>query len=215
MNCSTILFYRFFCLFLFITYISCGSVSNQRTLSERKLSFTQIEEAQSFLHTLEIHFQIITEILQKLRILAVTSSHRNYTQEDRNQFDVQFQELIKEICSIIESARFKNISLLDIENTSRPISISLQINSHNSPVLLPLPELQPKEFGLYTWNLKNFQSRMNVKTNVDAVQSIDILNKSLSKMAFERATVGASWERLSYSKRLRDSLLNMDQKKSQ
>lgn len=56
---------------------------------------------------------------------------------------------------------------------------------------------------------------MNVKTNVNAVQSIDILNKSLSKMAFERATVGASWERLSYSKRLRDSLSNMDQKKSQ
>ncbi|AAS71498.1 endoflagellar protein [Leptospira interrogans] len=204
-----ILLYRFFCFFILITYISCRSVSNQKTLSERKVFFTQIEEAQSFLHTLEIHFQIITEILQQIRVLAVTSTYKNHTQEDRNQFDVQFQELLKEICSIRERARFKNISLLDTENSSRPISVSLQINPQNSPILLPLPELQPKEFGLYTWNLKNFQSRMNIKTNADAVQSIDIINNSLSKIALERATIGASWERLSYSKRLRDSLSNI------
>ncbi|OCC27761.1 Flagellin N-terminal domain protein [Leptospira interrogans serovar Canicola] len=141
--------------------------------------------------------------------MAVTSTYKNHTQEDRNQFDVQFQELLKEICSIRERARFKNISLLDTENSSRPISVSLQINPQNSPILLPLPELQPKEFGLYTWNLKNFQSRMNIKTNADAVQSIDIINNSLSKIALERATIGASWERLSYSKRLRDSLSNI------
>ncbi|EMO00268.1 flagellin N-terminal helical domain-containing protein, partial [Leptospira interrogans] len=153
-----ILLYRFFCFFILITYISCRSVSNQKILSERKVFFTQIEEAQSFLHTLEIHFQIITEILQQIRVLAVTSTYKNHTQEDRNQFDIQFQELLKEICSIRERARFKNISLLDTENSSRPISVSLQINPQNSPILLPLPELQPKEFGLYTWSLKNFQS---------------------------------------------------------
>ncbi|EKO52511.1 flagellin [Leptospira kirschneri] len=209
MNCSTILLYRFFCLFLLITYISCSSVSNQRIHLEKKVSFTQIEEAQSFLHTLEIHFQIITEILQNIRILAVRSSHKNHIQEDRNQFDLEFQELLKEICRIRESARFRNIFLLDTENSSRPISISLQIDPQSSPILLPLPELQPEEFGLHTWSLKKFQSKMNVKTNTAAVQSIDIINNSLSKIAFERATIGASWERLSYSKRLRDSLSNI------
>ncbi|WP_061235488.1 hypothetical protein [Leptospira weilii] len=199
---------RFFC-FLFL--INAGSISCsvvEKRVLEKEISFTRIGEARSFLERLEIHLQVITEIVQKNRVLAVQSASAAeiYADEERNQLDLQFQELLKEICRIRESAKFEKRALLDTENSSWPGSMSLQIDPHGSAILFSLPELKPEKFGVLSCSSKNFQSTLNVKTASSANRSIGFMNDFLSILSFERSRIGALWERLEYSQHLQESL---------
>ncbi|WP_078129129.1 endoflagellar protein [Leptospira alexanderi] len=199
-------FARLFCFIFLINacFISCSII--ERRISEKDVSFTRIAEARSFLYRLETHLRIITEIVQKNRVLAVQSSNGIYAEEDRNQLDLQFQKLLKEICRIRESAHFKNRALLDTENSSWPRSMSLQIDPHSSAILFALPELKPEKFGVLSCSPKDFQSTLNVKTASSANRSIGFTDHTLSILSFERSRIGALWNRLDYSERLQESL---------
>ncbi|EMY15482.1 flagellin N-terminal domain protein [Leptospira weilii str. Ecochallenge] len=198
---------RFFCFLFLINVCSISCSLIERRFSEKDLSFTRILEARSFLQRLEIHLGVITEIVQKNRVLAVQSANGIYSYEDRNQLDLQFQELLKEICRIRESAKFKKRALLDPENPSWPRNMFLQIDPHDYSILFPLPELKPEKFGILSCSSKDFQSTLNVKTAVSAGRSIGSMDYALSILSFERARIGVLWERLEYSERLQESLI--------
>ncbi|ABJ79834.1 MULTISPECIES: endoflagellar protein [Leptospira] len=199
-------FARFFCSMILINagYISCSLM--EKRVSEKDVSFTQIAEARSFLQRLETHLQVITEIVQKNRVLAIQSAHGIYADEDRNQLDLQFQELLKEICRIRESANFKKRTLLNTEHSSWPRNMSLQIDPYSSSILFPLPELKLEKFGILSCSSKDFQSTMDVKTAISANRSIGVMDYSLSILSFERTRIAVLWERLDYSEHLQELL---------
>ncbi|WP_436835905.1 flagellin [Leptospira mayottensis] len=186
------------------SYVSCSLM--EKRVSEKDVSFTQIADARNFLQRLETHLQVITDIVQKNRVSAIQSAHGIYADEDRNQLDLQFQELLKEICRIRESAYFKKRTLLNTENSSWPRNMSLQIDPYSSSILFPLPELKLEKFGILSCNSNDFQSTMDVKTAISASRSIGVMDYSLSILSFERTRIAVLWERLGYSERLQESL---------
>ncbi|XDD50712.1 endoflagellar protein [Leptospira sp. WS92.C1] len=199
---STILF------FLLATYVSCNSLTTKRVL-KNPISFTKITEAREFLERLEIYLKTILDLIQRNRMLAVQSANGVYMEED-----VLFQEILKEICRIRESAHFKNEMLFETEGPPSR-NMSLQIDAHSSAIRFPLPELAPEKIGISSCDSKNFKSKINVKTPDFAIQSLNIIDKALSIVSFELYRVGVLSERLDHSQRLQESLDRSEQKSKQ
>lgn len=71
-----------------------------------------IENGVSFIQTTEGYLQESGDIVQRLRELAVQSSNGIYTPEDRNQIQVEVNQLTDEVNRIASHAQFNGMTLL-------------------------------------------------------------------------------------------------------
>ncbi len=70
------------------------------------------EDGISLIQTTEGYLQQTQEVIQRIRVLAVQSSNGIYTEEDRQQIQVEVSELIDEVDRIASQAEFNKINLL-------------------------------------------------------------------------------------------------------
>jgi flagellin len=71
-----------------------------------------IENGVSFIQTTEGYLQETTDILQRVRELAVQSSNGIYSAEDRMQIQVEVSQLIAEVDRIASQAQFNGMNML-------------------------------------------------------------------------------------------------------
>ena len=70
------------------------------------------EDGMSFIQTTEGYLQETQEIVQRIRVLAVQSANGIYTEEDRQQIQIEISELIDEIDRIASQAEFNKLKML-------------------------------------------------------------------------------------------------------
>ncbi|MBQ7753757.1 MAG: flagellin, partial [Treponema sp.] len=66
----------------------------------------------SFIQTTEGYLQESTDIMQRIRELAVQSSNGIYSEEDRMQIQVEISALVSEVDRIASSAQFNGMNML-------------------------------------------------------------------------------------------------------
>ncbi|OJF77578.1 MAG: flagellin [Treponema sp. CETP13] len=71
-----------------------------------------IEDGVSFIQTTEGYLSETTDILQRVRELAVQSSNGIYTDEDRMQIQVEVSQLVSEVDRIASQAQFNGMNML-------------------------------------------------------------------------------------------------------
>ncbi|MCR4899501.1 MAG: flagellin, partial [Treponema sp.] len=71
-----------------------------------------IENGVSFIQTTEGYLQETTDILQRVRELAVQSSNGIYSDEDRMQIQVEVSQLVAEVDRIASVAQFNGMNML-------------------------------------------------------------------------------------------------------
>lgn len=71
-----------------------------------------IGDAISFTNVAEGYLQETTDVLQRIRELAVQASNGVYSDEDRMQIQVEVSQLVAEVDRIASSAQFNGMSLL-------------------------------------------------------------------------------------------------------
>ncbi|NLM01189.1 MAG: flagellin [Treponema sp.] len=71
-----------------------------------------IQNGISFIQTTEGYLQETTDILQRIRELAVQSSNGIYTDEDRMQIQVEVSQLVAEVDRIASQAQFNGMNML-------------------------------------------------------------------------------------------------------
>jgi flagellin len=71
-----------------------------------------IENGVSFVQTVEGYLAETTDLVQRLRELAIQSSNGIYTQEDRNQINVEVKQLIDEVNRVASHAEFNKMPVL-------------------------------------------------------------------------------------------------------
>lgn len=71
-----------------------------------------IQNGVSFIQTTEGYLQETTDILQRIRELAVQSANGIYTDEDRMQIQVEVSQLIAEVDRIASQAQFNGMNML-------------------------------------------------------------------------------------------------------
>lgn len=161
---------------------------------------TNAENGISFIQTTEGYLQETTDIIQRVRELAVQSSNGIYSDEDRMQIQVEVSQLVSEVDRIASQAQFNGMNMLtgrfarqDGENTvtaSMWFHVGANMDQRVQVYIgtMTAAALGVKDIGS--------ESVMSIATPEDANRSIGTLDDALKKVNKQRADLGAYQNRL-------------------
>ena len=157
----------------------------------------------SFIQTTEGYLQSTTDIVQRIRELAVQSSNGIYTDEDRMQIQVEVSQLVAEVDRIASQAQFNGMNMLTGrfakstgENTvtaSMWFHIGSNMDQRTQVFIgtMTSTSLGLKELGS--------ESIMSLAAPDDANRAIGTLDEALKRLNKQRADLGAYQNRLEHT----------------
>ena len=171
---------------------SAGSSVAVRMVSQingMKQANANAQQANNLLATAESGMSDISDILGRMRELAVQASTDTLNDEDRDSIDLEFQALGDEITRIASATEYDDNALLDGTYTSK----SLQIGSDNDANhQLSISIGNATESGL-SINSEDVQTVGNAR---DAITALD---HAIADVNEERSQIGAVQNRLSFT----------------
>ena len=156
------------------------------------------EDGMSLIQTTEGYLQELSDILQRIRVLAVQSSNGIYTPEDRQMIQVEVSQLVDEIDRIASQAEFNKMSLLQgqFARGSRITSMWFHIgpNQHHRE------RVYIQTMTALALNLKRVDGNiLTLSTPEFANEAIGIIDKAMEKINKQRADLGAYYNRLEHA----------------
>ena len=154
----------------------------------------------SFIQTTEGYLKETTEIVHRLRELAVTSSNGIYTDEDRTYIQVEVSSLIAEVDRIASCAQFNGLNMLT-GRYARPTGENTPTASMWLHIGANMDQRTQVYIGTMTaaaLGIRNVGTEeiMTLQTPDDANRAIGTLDESLKKINKQRADLGAYQNRL-------------------
>ena len=150
-----------------------------------------IENGVSFIQTTEGYLQETTDILQRVRELAVQSSNGIYSEEDRMQIQVEVSQLVSEVDRIASQAQFNGMNMLTGRYGSESDSVmQFQIGANmdqNTRVFIGTMTAQ-------SLGLKGTQGTEDVVSIADpeaANATLGVIDSALQTVSKQRADLGA------------------------
>ena len=162
-----------------------------------------IQNGVSFIQTTEGYLSETTDILQRVRELAVQSANGIYTDEDRMQIQVEVSQLVAEVDRIASQAQFNGMNMLTGrfakptgENTvtaSMWLHIGANMDQRTQVFIgtMTSTSLGLKELGSETI--------MSLAAPDDANRAIGTLDEALKRLNKQRADLGAYQNRLEHT----------------
>jgi len=157
------------------------------------------EDGMSFVQTTEGYLNQTSEILQRIRVLAVQSSNGIYTDQDRQLIQVEVSALVDEVDRIASQAEFNKFKLLlgDFSKANPRASMWFHMgaNMHQRERVyigtMTAQGLGLKEgSGAFIADLASAGS---------ANRTIGVIDDALHKISKQRADLGAYYNRLDYA----------------
>ncbi|HNX59762.1 MAG TPA: flagellin [Spirochaetota bacterium] len=154
------------------------------------------EDGMSFIQTAEGYLDQTSNILQRIRVLAVQSSNGIYSNDDRQLIQVEVSALVDEVDRIASQAEFNKFKLLlgDFARTNPKSSMWFHMgaNMHQRERVyigtMTAEGLRLKE--------KTGEFLANLSTADKANRTIGVIDDALHKVAKQRADLGAYYNRL-------------------
>ena len=150
-----------------------------------------IENGVSFIQTTEGYLQETTDILQRVRELAVQSSNGIYSDEDRMQIQVEVSQLVSEVDRIASQAQFNGMNMLTGRYGSESDNVmQFQIGANmdqNTRVFIGTMTAQ-------SLGLKGAQGTEDVVSIADpeaANATLGVIDSALQTVSKQRADLGA------------------------
>ncbi len=155
------------------------------------------EDGMSMIQTTEGYLGEVSEIIQRVRTLAVQSSNGIYTPEDRQMIQVEVSQLIDEVDRIASQAEFNTKKLLqgDFARGSRTASMWFHIgaNMHQREQVfiatMTASALKMKDNGV----------PISLSTAALANEVIGVMDEALYQINKQRANLGAYYNRLEHA----------------
>ena len=154
----------------------------------------------SFIQTTEGYLQETSDIIQRIRELAVQSSNGIYSAEDRMQIQVEVSSLIAEVDRIASSAQFNGMNML----TGR-FARSTGENVVTGSMWLHIGANMDQRTQVYIGTMTSMalgirnvgdETIMSLETPDEANRAIGTLDEALMKINKQRADLGAYQNRL-------------------
>lgn len=155
----------------------------------------------SIIQTAEGATNEVTDILQRMRELAVQSASETLDDDERSYISDEFSELSDEVARIANVTEFNGLSLANNDNTSLDVQVGIQ-NSSTSRITIDLGDLRATSLAVDTGNV----SLANVTSAQEALDNIDTALDSVNSY---RSDFGAVQNRLDSA--LNNSQVNMEQ----
>ena len=162
----------------------------------------------SFIQTTEGYLQETTDIVQRIRELAVQSSNGIYSAEDRMQIQVEVSSLIAEVDRIASTAQFNGMNMLT-GRFARPTGENVVTSSmwfHIGANMDQRTQVYIGTMSAAALGLRNVgdESIMTLETPDEANRAIGTLDEALKKINKQRADLGA------YQNRLEKTITGLD-----
>ncbi|MCR4789867.1 MAG: flagellin [Treponemataceae bacterium] len=160
-------------------------------------------DAISFIQTTEGYLQNSTDVIQRIRELAVQASNGIYTAEDRMQIQVEVSQLVAEVDRVASQAQFNGMNML----TGR-FAKSTGENSVTASMWFHIGANMDQRVQVYVGTMTSTalglrelgsEAIMSLAAPDDANRAIGTLDNTLQKINKQRADLGAYQNRLSYT----------------
>ena len=141
----------------------------------------------SIVQTAESASDEVTDLLQRMRELAVEGSSETLDGDERSYLDDEFDELVEEIERVAANTEFNGIMLSDGTTTQMAAQVGVD-NGSSSRITIDLGELTSTALGL--------TAAVTVLTASGASSAIDSIDTALDTVNGYRSDLGASQTRL-------------------
>jgi len=162
----------------------------------------------SFIQTTEGYLQETTDIIQRIRELAVQSSNGIYTDEDRIMIQVEVSSLIAEVDRIASHAQFNGMNMLT-GRFARPTgenSVTASMWLHIGANMDQRTQVYIGTMSAAALGLRNVGNEeiLTLATPDEANRAIGTLDEAIKKINKQRADLGA------YQNRLEKTVVGLD-----
>ena len=164
---------------------------------------TNAQNGISFIQTTEGYLQETTDIIQRIRELAVQSSNGIYSDEDRMQIQVEVSSLVEEIDRVASSAQFNGMNMLT-GRFARPTgentvtgSMWFHIGANmDQRMQVYIGTMSATALGL---RVLGTEEKVSVATPEEANRVIGTLDEAIKRINKQRADLGAYQNRMEYA----------------
>ena len=147
-------------------------------------------DAMSILSTTEGAYNSISDILIRMRELAVQSANDSLTDTERAYLDTEFTQLVGEITRVSDVAEYNGIKLLDGTAGDGSGNMVFQVgtrNTGNDQITIALTDQDSAALGVAALNVDNLINSQN---------SIGTIDLALQTLATSRASLGSTQNQL-------------------
>lgn len=156
----------------------------------------------SFIQTTEGYLQETTDILQRIRELAVQASNGIYSDEDRAQIAVEVSQLVAEVDRIASSAQFNGMNMLtgrfavDAEGNGQKMTFQIGANMDQN-ISINVAAADARSLGLTGEGQDGSVSNTVDLSNAEvANRAIGTIDEALKLVNRQRADLGAVQNRM-------------------
>jgi flagellin len=167
-------------------------------------------DAVALLATAEGSYNAISDIMVRMRELAVQSSTDTLTDKERAYIDTEYQDLSSEITRISDVTEYNGINLLDASSGDGSGNMVFQVgtrNSANDQITIALKDQDAAALNLDTTDVGS------LATSQAAITAIDT---AIDQLATDRATLGSTSNELTLAvDNLANTIENLSSARSQ
>lgn len=156
------------------------------------------EDGISFINTTEGYLQEISDVVQRIRVLAVQSANGIYSAEDRQMIQVEVSQLVDEVDRIASQAEFNKFNVLQGQFAANSTvgSMSFQMGANqNQRERVVIGTMTAGALGLKAGGA----GAVTISTPQGANNAIGTVDNALTKILKQRADLGAYSNRLEHA----------------
>ena len=156
------------------------------------------EDGMSLVQTTEGYLEEITNIIQRMRVLAVQSSNGIYSDDDRQLIQVEISQLVDEVDRISSQAQFNKMNLL--QGDFGRVSTTASMWIHMGPNMHQRERIFIQTMTARALNLKDVTGNpITLSTAGEANRNIGVFDAALHQIAKQRADLGAYYNRMDHA----------------
>lgn len=173
------------------------AISKQMTalISGMEQAVRNANDGISLVQTAEGSLGEISDVVQRMRELAVQAATGTNAPEERGYLDTEFQQLRAEIDRIVDMSEFNGTKLLDKSAQGGLGVFTFQIGVGQGQTI----ELQIPDFGTNTAGGPLALGGTNLLTQDAAQQALDAMDDALSNVDTVRSEMGSTINRLTFA----------------
>ena len=156
-----------------------------------------VSDAVSFIQTTEGYLQETTDILQRIRELAVQSANGIYSDEDRAQITVEVSQLVAEVDRIASSAQFNGMNMLTGRFSKESSNVmQFQVGANvDQNIRVYVGAMTSESLGLRGQQGEE-SNVISVASPEEANMTIATVDEALNTVSKQRADLGAYQNRM-------------------
>ena len=149
----------------------------------------------SMLQTAEGYMQSTTDILQRIRELAVQSANGIYSDEDRAMLQTEVEQLVSEVDRISQTAEFNGMTLLSGRFAEDGIKLQVGANTDQN-FTVKLGNMSATALGLKVAGQDGTEQSISLSDPESANMALATVDEALRTVNKNRADIGASMNRM-------------------